>query len=277
MDDKHISVEKFYSKNHLYDEICKIIKEKIKTEKLSDFSALDEFHIRGLKATKELSSLIEIKSNYNILDLGCGLGGSSRYLASTFNCNVQGVDLSEDYCKIATFLSKQLNLEGKTSFLSANALQLPFTNNYFDIVWTEHVQMNIKNKNIFYNEINRVLKPGGLLLFHDVFKGENSNVEFPLPWANSHSMNYLVDENNLINILKVNEFHIKRNINVSSESLIWYEKVIKKINPEKLPSIGLHLLMGKHYFLKLKNTLSNLKKGSIIVLMGVVEKNKIYY
>ena len=93
-------------------------------------------------------------NNSSILDVGCGLGGPARMIADEKGCTVTGLDLSQEFINTAKALSKLVNLDSKTTFLKADALDLPFERNSFDIVWTQHVQMNIyiiKGMNIIVN------------------------------------------------------------------------------------------------------------------------------
>ena len=61
-------------------------------------------------------------------------------------------------------------------------------------MWSEHVQMNVENKQKLYQEIYRVLKIGGQLLFYDVFKGKGDEIYYPVPWANDSSIDFLAGQ-----------------------------------------------------------------------------------
>ena len=80
-------------------------------------------------------------------------------------------------------LSEHLGLGSKTEFSQGSALELPCQDESFDLAWTEHVQMNIEDKARFYGEIARVLRPGGKLAFHDIFRGPGEPPFYPAPWA----------------------------------------------------------------------------------------------
>ncbi len=74
-------------------------------ERLSpdDLAPLDQFHSRGLAATVELARELDIGSAMRVLDIGSGLGGPSRYLAATYGCRVDGIDLSQSFVDAASF------------------------------------------------------------------------------------------------------------------------------------------------------------------------------
>ena len=115
----------------------------------TDLAPVDEFHVRGAEVSRELANNANLH-NTKLLDVGCGIGGPCRMLADEFNCQTTGIDLSEVYVNTATQLSKLVGFESKTQFVQGDATQLPFPDGSFEVVWTQHVQMNIENKKKFY-------------------------------------------------------------------------------------------------------------------------------
>src|SRR5260370_39858917 len=103
-------------------------------ERLSpdDLAPLDQFHSRGLAATVELARELDIGNAMRVLDIGSGLGGPSRYLAATYGCRVDGIDLSQSFVESAIFLSERSALAGKGKYQRGAALVLPFEANTFD-------------------------------------------------------------------------------------------------------------------------------------------------
>ena len=69
--------------------------------KTTDLATVDEFHIRGRKATLELAEQMKLSGDARILDIGSGLGGPARTLAETYGCHVTGIDLTEAFCEAA--------------------------------------------------------------------------------------------------------------------------------------------------------------------------------
>ena len=115
-----------------------------------DLAPVDEFHIRGRAATLELARSAGIDSKMHVLDVGSGIGGSSRCLAREFGCRVTGIDLTDEYCHVAAMLTERIGLAALVSYQQGDALHLPFPDSTFDVVWTEHVAMNISDKTRLY-------------------------------------------------------------------------------------------------------------------------------
>ena len=129
--------------------------------RVDDLAPLDEFHTRGRESTLEVAELANLKASDLVLDVGCGLGGTVRHLAEQYKCHVVGVDLTEEYISVGKKLTELVGLSDRVELCQGSALEIPYEDRKFDVVWTEHVQMNIADKNRFYSEIARVLKPGG--------------------------------------------------------------------------------------------------------------------
>lgn len=100
----------------------------------------------------------------DILDVGCGIGGSSLYLADKFSANVTGITLSPVQAARATERAIAASLDSRVQFQVANALKMPFEDNSFDFVWSLESGEHMPDKTQFIAECYRVLKPGGKLL-----------------------------------------------------------------------------------------------------------------
>jgi MPBQ/MSBQ methyltransferase len=175
-------VDSHYGRGDILNSILRALREMGKDVAQlapADLAPVDEFHIRGREATVELAGRASLKPGLRVLDVGCGLGGSVRYLASEHQCQVVGIDLTKEYVDVANALADLVGLKHMVEFRQGSALDMPFDDSSFDVVWTEHVQMNIANKRAFYAEIARVLAPRGRLLFHDIFQGDGARCIIP--------------------------------------------------------------------------------------------------
>ncbi len=101
----------------------------------------------------------------NALDVGCGIGGSTLHLAEKFGCNATGITLSPVQASRAKERAKEAGLDSKVNFEVANALDMPFADNTFDLVWSLESGEHMPDKAKFLAECYRVLKPGGKMIF----------------------------------------------------------------------------------------------------------------
>ncbi|MEA5616502.1 methyltransferase domain-containing protein [Cronbergia sp. UHCC 0137] len=113
---------------------------------------------------EELLSWAGVTGAEDILDVGCGIGGSSLHLAAKFGANATGITLSPVQAARATERSREANLSQRTNFLVANAQEMPFNDNSFDLVWSLESGEHMPDKTKFLQECYRVLKPGGTLI-----------------------------------------------------------------------------------------------------------------
>ncbi|MBC7999228.1 MAG: methyltransferase domain-containing protein [Leptolyngbya sp.] len=240
---------------------------------IRDLAPLDHFHSRGIQATKELANALTITSESKILDIGSGLGGPARYLASTFGCHVCGIDLTQSYVNAAKYLSERVGLSEMVSFQCANALALPYDDCSFDIVWTQHVAMNIQNKTQLYSEIFRVLKIGGQFAFYDVVAGEGS-VYFPVPWSDGPETSFLLTPDAMLSVLTESGFKSLSWIDRTEEGISWFSDFQKKQsqNQGASPKLGLGLVVGPDFGTRAANLGRSLNERKVGLLEGVLEK-----
>ena len=237
-----------------------------------DLAPIDEFHTRGKASTIEIANLALPQPHHKVLDVGCGLGGSARFIANQYGCSVVGIDLTEEYIEVAKKLTEFVKLDDKVSFKQGSALDLSFSSGSFDIVWTEHVQMNISDKKKFYGEINRVLNSNGLLVFHDIF-GTNNVPYYPTPWAEFDSMSSLCTQDEARNIIESSNFTVDIWKDITQQSLGFFKEMLKKAENSASAPLGLHLLMGKTAKTKFLNQVRNLEESRISVVQGTALKS----
>lgn len=166
-----------------------------------ELGALDHFHTGGLRASLELLKLVQIRANDRVLDIGAGLGGSARMLASTVGCRVDCIEYSPDYCAGAVLLNRLTGLDDRIEIHEGSALDMVFPDDSFDVAWMQNVGMNIENKRKLYAEICRVLKPGGRFAFQEMAAGATATSYFPLPWATDPADSFLVSAEEMRSVL----------------------------------------------------------------------------
>lgn len=272
--DLNQSLEDHYLKAGLFEDIRKrLIDEGIDLGNVSrdDIAGVDEFHVRGAAVSTELARIIDLKEA-NVLDVGCGLGGPCRMLADVYGCQTNGIDLSQEYIRTATELSKLVNLNDKTTFVCGDATDLPFDDNTFDVVWTQHVQMNIPDKHTFYSEIARVLKKGGHFLFYDILKKGKEAVSYPMPWASDESQSFLFEMGDMDEMLAELGFSKIQTDDQTEAGIVFFEVLLKRLKEFGPPSMGLNVLMGESTKPKLMNLFTHLKERALELQSGAYRK-----
>lgn len=163
----------------------------------ADLGALEDFHTLGRIATGQLADLAAITSTDRVLDAGTGIGGTARFLAAERGCAVTAVDLTEEYCETARWLNRLVGLDAKISVQQGDITDLPFDDDMFDVVISQHVQMNVADKAGVYAQARRVLVPGGRLAHWDIVAGTPGDLGYPLPWADRPDRSHLASAGQL--------------------------------------------------------------------------------
>lgn len=230
---------------------------------LEALAPIDEFHIRGRAATLELAEAARLNSGMQVLDIGSGLGGTARCLAKEFGCRITGIDLTDEYCQVASLLTERVGLDGLVNYRQGDATNLPFEDHAFDVVWTAHVAMNIPDKQRLYAEMHRVLKPGGTLAIYDVLAGASGPVLFPVPWARTPDTSFLASPESMRQLLEDSGFIIRDWKDTTEAARIWFVKLAERIRRDGFPALGFHLLMGDDFRVMAQNQGRNLEEGRI--------------
>ena len=113
---------------------------------------------------EELLIWADIKEVSNLVDVGCGIGGSTLYLAERFNTKATGITISSVQANRATERASEVKLEETVQFQVADALNMPFPDDNFDLVWSLESGEHMPDKTKFFQECYRVLKPGGTFI-----------------------------------------------------------------------------------------------------------------
>lgn len=237
-----------------------------------DLAPIDQFHIRGRTATLELARTAGLDATKRVLDVGSGVGGPSRCLAKEFGCRVTGIDLTDEYCRAATMLSAKTGLAHLVDFRQGDATELPFEDQTFDVVWTEHVAMNIPDKTRLYKEMHRVLTPGGTLAIYDVLAGPTGPVLFPVPWARTPDTSFLEQPNELRKLLEETGFTVTDWLDTTETARTWFVSLAEKIRKEGFPPLGVHVLLGPDFQAMAENQGRNLQEGRIVLWQVVARK-----
>ena len=270
---KHI--HGYYSPNDLYNKIVdglNIIGKDLSMVTLDDLQPVDEFHIRGDAATKELIKLANFTPDMHIIDVGCGVGGSTRRLSHEVGCTVTGIDLSDEYIDAAERLTQLLKMEGRVKFHAASALELPFDDNSFDGAWSIQMNMNVEDKLGWLKELYRVLKPGGRAVLYEVCGHINTPVHFPVPWAQDDSMSFLIPPEPFREVVAAAGFDIEVWNDKTDLAQQAFAHMTEPTGEPTLPELGVHLLVGSDILTKAYNLRRNLDEERVSLIETVAVK-----
>jgi MPBQ/MSBQ methyltransferase len=273
-DIKHI--HSYYSPNDLYNRIIEglgKLGKDLSGVTLDDLQPVDEFHIRGDKATRELIKLAGFTPDMHILDVGCGIGGSTRRLAHETGCRVTGIDLSDAYIDTARRLTQLLKMQERVTFHATSALALPFADNSFDGVWSLQMNMNVEDKLAWLRETHRVLKPGGRAVLYEVCGNKNTPLHFPVPWAQDSSMSFLVPPAAFRELITAAGFEIAVWNDKTELARKAFADVQKPAGKPDLPVLGVYMLVGDDIQAKAYNLHRNLEEERVSLVETVALKS----
>jgi ubiquinone/menaquinone biosynthesis C-methylase UbiE len=229
----------------------------------ADLVVVDEFHIRGRKATLELGEKMNLNARSHVLDIGSGLGGPARTLAETYGCRVTGIDLTQAFCDAATAMSDWVGLGDLVSFKQADATNLPFKSRVFDAAMTIHVAMNIAAKDKMYMEARRVLKPGGVFAVYDVLQGEGGEVLYPVPWARDLSISHLATPAEMKTLLTGAGFKLLEVQDSTEESQSFFDRMTAQMARTGAPPVIWQLFLGDDFPAMAYNQVHNVTERRI--------------
>ncbi len=233
----------------------------------ADLAPIDEFHIRGRAASLEIIEALDLSGDSQVLDLGSGLGGPARTLAELTGCTVTGVDLTPEFCEVATALSEWTGLSDRTRFHVGDATGTGLPGAAVDAAMTLHVAMNISDKPALYAEAFRVLRPGGRFVVYDVLQGEGGDVRYPVPWANDSSTSFLATPQEMRALLADAGFAVSSEVDSSDQSLAWFQQMRARIEQDGPPPITFGAFLGDAFGQMAANQVANLAQRRIRTVM----------
>ena len=230
-----------------------------------DLEAVDEFHIGGIAATRELIGQMGLKPGAMLLDIGSGVGGPARFAANEAGADVTGIDLTQSYVDIATSLSKRTEMADRTHFVQGSALDMPFADADFDAAMILHVGMNLPDKKKLMGEAARVLKPGGVFAVYDVMRLKDGALTYPLPWASDESMSFVATPDDYRSAATASGFSVVAERRRGAFAVEFFAAIRARMAAAqaegKTPPPGVGLVMGEDARTKIANLTAALEGG----------------
>ncbi|MCP5076032.1 MAG: class I SAM-dependent methyltransferase [Rhodobacteraceae bacterium] len=163
--------------------------------------SVDQLHHGGVSLTERMASAAGVRSGMKVLDAGSGIGGSARFLVDRFECEVDAIDLSDEFVRTAEDLDRLVGLSGRIRHRAGSVLDLPYDSNSFDVVWSQNVTMNVADKTAMFAEAFRILRPSGVYVLTHLGRGVGAEIDYPLPWAMTQATSFAVSPSELVNAL----------------------------------------------------------------------------
>lgn len=270
-------VARHYGKGGLLNRILAALAEAgkdIDHLTIDDLAPMDEFHSRRRLATQELAMLLAPSASDQVIDIGSGLGGPSRYLAATFGCRVSGVDLTPEFVATAAALTARVGLTDRVDFRIGSALEIPFPDASFDCAWSQNVAMNIADRPRYYAEMHRVLRPGGRLAIQDVAIGNGEPLQFPVMWADRPEISFLRTPKETKTMLETAGFHVRQWIDNTEAALAEAAAERARVagNQAAPPILGIHVVVGPSFREKMRNAQQAMVEGRTRLINAVLTK-----
>jgi ubiquinone/menaquinone biosynthesis C-methylase UbiE len=243
------------------------------TVTVNDLAPVDEFHIGGRQASEEFLGQLGLSPGMHILDVGCGLGGAARLVASRYKSRVTGIDLTPEYVETAKILCRWVGLQDRIFLHQGSALSLPFEDGAFDGAYMLHVGMNVPDKTTLCIEVGRVLRTGSRFGIYDVMRNGDGELKYPVPWATTADTSMLAEPSHYRKALQAGGFEVIAERNRRDFALAFFDQLRTKISAAGgPPPLGLHLLMGRNAAEKVKNMIDNIAIGRIAPVEMIAQK-----
>lgn len=230
---------------------------------------VDEFHIGGAEATVALLDQLTIDPGARVLDIGCGIGGTTRLLVSRYGADVTGIDLTPEYVETAERLTGAVGL--RAGFVAGSALDLPFEDESFDLATLIHVGMNLPDKPRLFREAARVLRHGGTFAVYDVMRF-GAHPVFPLPWAAEPEASFLGEPGDYLAAAEAAHFAVRARRDRREVAQDFFARMQARMAEAGPPALGLPILMGQDAAAKVANMIAAVNAGDIAPVEMIFDK-----
>ena len=241
---------------------------------IDDLAPVDEYHIGGRQASEDFLSQLNLTPEKHVLDVGCGLGGAARFVASRYGCQVTGIDLTPEFIETGKVICGWVGLDNRISLHLGSALAMPFPDRVFDCAYMLHVGMNIDDKVKLCSEVNRVLRPSSLFGIYDVMRIGDGELAYPVHWATTAASSAVATPAQYREALEKAGFAVIAERNRRDFALAQYDQLrARTAVAGGPPPLGLHILMGRNTPDYVQNMIENVSTGRIAPVELIARKS----
>jgi sarcosine/dimethylglycine N-methyltransferase len=238
-----------------------------------DLIPFEHFHTGGAGATNELLAFAGPVKPRRVLDIGGGLGGPARYLASHIGAFVVVAEFLSEFCLVGGQLNKLTGHADSVGFLRADGTNLPLLAGSFDLVWMQQAGMNIEDKAGLLGEIERVLIPGGHYAFQEILAGPNPGpLILPMAFAVDEGDYHLEPPDTTRERLRGLGLRELAFEDVTPTFTAFTRSRVDALVADGPPPIGPHLLSTGDAREIVPNMLRNIEDGRMAFVRGVYQK-----
>ena len=234
------------------------------TVTVDELAPVDEFHIGGRQASEDFISQLELSADNHTLDVGCGIGGTSRFVASRYGCRVTGIDLTPEFVSTGQSLCDWVGLSGRVELHQGDATAMPFADESFDAAFMLHVGMNVADKAGLFAEVYRLIRPGAIFGVYDVMQTGNEALTYPVPWSSTPETSALATREHYEAALRHAGFDILRVRDRREFAAAFFAETRRKMEQAGgAPPLGVHIAMGESAPVKISNMVENIAAGRV--------------
>ena len=171
------SMELYSDVDRIHNELRQIGISESDPLDVPTLSQFDQYHYFGTDAVDEVIEVADIGKGSNVLEIGSGIGGPSRYLAYKTGCRVTAVELQPDLNELAVSLTARCGLDTQVQHICADVLSHSFDHGAYDAVVSWLCFYHIPDQPTLFSRCMELLRPGGVLCAEDLFRHDDFNEE----------------------------------------------------------------------------------------------------